>query len=110
MRIKGKGSSPGTALGPAFILKSQDLRYSDAKKFESGREKLRWKIAHTAVINDLKALKDKFENGAPIETTQVIEAHQMMAEDPEWVGQIEGLINEGHQSEYAVKKASDDFA
>ncbi len=84
LRFKGKGASPGTAMGPAFVLKSQQkLAYSELKDFESGRENLRWKIAHAAVINDLKNLKDKFEASGPKESLQVIEAHQMMAEDPE---------------------------
>jgi len=110
LMIKGKGASPGTALGPAYVLKTQDFRYSELKNFESGRELLRWKTAHAAVLIELRALKEKFEVGAPIETLQVIEAHQMMAEDPEWTSQIEGFISEGHQCEFAVRKASEDFA
>lgn len=110
LKIKGKGASPGTAMGPAYVLKTQDFRYSELKNFESGRELLRWKTAHAALLIDLSALKEKFEVGAPKETLQVIEAHQMMAEDPEWTSQIEVFINEGHQCEFAVRKASEDFA
>ncbi|MEZ4815796.1 MAG: phosphoenolpyruvate--protein phosphotransferase [Bdellovibrionota bacterium] len=110
LKVKGKGASPGTALGTAFVLKSRDFHFSELKNYESGRELLRWKTAHAALLIELKSLKEKFETDAPVETRQVIEAHQMMAEDPEWTSQIEAFISQGHQCEYAVHKASEDFA
>ncbi len=108
--IKGKGASPGTALGPAFVIRTLDFRYSELKNFNPEREHQRWKTAHAVVLKDLQSLKEKFEKGSPRESLQIIEAHQMMAEDPEWTGQIEALIQEGHQCEYAVKHASEAFA
>jgi phosphotransferase system enzyme I (PtsI) len=110
VRIKGKGASPGSAMAPAFVIKAQQLRFSDLKNFEPEREKSRWKIAIATVLSDLNLLKQKFETGAPLETRQIIEAHQMMAEDPEWTSQIETFMSEGHQCEFAVRKASEDFA
>jgi phosphotransferase system enzyme I (PtsI) len=108
--LKGKASSPGFALAPAFVLKNTQLQFSSEKIFEDLHEVKRWKKAHQQVIFDLTELQKKYSQKGPQESAQIAEAHLMMSQDPEWISNIEGLMGEKHQCEYSVNKASEDFA
>ena len=108
--LKGKGSSPGFALAPAFILKNTNLQFSSEQIFDDIHESKRWKAAHSQVIQDLSELQKKYSQKGPQESAQIAEAHLMMAQDPEWISNIESFMGQKHQCEYSVNKASEDFA
>ena len=108
--LKGKGSSPGFALAPAFILKNTNLQFSSEQIFDDLHESKRWKNAHAQVIQDLSELQKKYSQKGPQESAEIAEAHLMMAQDPEWISNIESFMGQKHQCEYSVNKASEDFA
>jgi phosphotransferase system enzyme I (PtsI) len=60
--LKGKGSSPGFALAPAFILKNTNLQFSSEQIFDDIHESKRWKAAHSQVIQDLSELQKKYSH------------------------------------------------
>jgi len=108
--LKGKGSSPGFALAPAFILKNTNLQFSHEQIFDDIHESKRWKTAHSQVVQDLSELQKKYSQKGPQESAEIAEAHLMMAQDPEWISNIESFMGQKHQCEYSVNKASEDFA
>lgn len=108
--LKGKGSSPGFALAPAFILKNTNLQFSHEQIFDDLHESKRWKTAHSQVIQDLSELQKKYSQKGPQESAEIAEAHLLMVQDPEWISNIESFMGLKHQSEYSVNKASEDFA
>lgn len=108
--LKGKGSSPGFALAPAYVLKNTNLQFSSEQIFDDLHEVKRWQQAHAQVILDLTELQKKYSQKGPRESAEIAEAHLMMAQDPEWISNIEGFMGLKHQCEYSVDKASEDFA
>jgi phosphotransferase system enzyme I (PtsI) len=108
--LKGKGSSPGFALAPAYVLKNTKLQFSSEQIFDDLHELNRWKKALAQVLHDLGELQKKYSQKGPQESAEIAEAHLMMAQDPEWSSNIESLMGLKHQCEYSVHKASEEFA
>lgn len=108
--IKGKAASPGVALAPAVLHRSFDLKISSQNKFDPSREKSRWESALSKVASELESLIKKFEATGPKESAEILAAHLMMVQDPEWTEGVNAYIIKNYQAEYAVDTASEDFA
>ena len=108
--LKGRAAAPGIAMATARIHKIAAQKISSAKTFSGAHEKARWEKAKAAVEGELESLIKKFEATGPKESAEILNAHLLMLQDPEWSSLIDKLLMEGHQAEFAVDSASEEFA
>src|SRR5665648_317286 len=105
--MKGITASPGIAIGKAHIFIQQDIKISDVKiakeNVTAELEKLHLaiKVSKEQIQNiKTKAILDLGESEA-----EIFEAHLLILEDPEFVGQIKkGIENQQENASYATQK------
>lgn len=108
--VKGIGVSIGFAYAKAFKLEEEQLNIVKREISNAEDEVLRFEEAVSEAIVDLRTLKDISKDKIGVENAKLFDAHILLAQDPEMGNQVKLLIkNEMINTEYALKKISDQF-
>ena len=108
--IQGKGVSAGIGMGPLYFYRRAKTEIPNYTVENTNAEWLRFKGAQSVAINQLGELAEKARVEAGDEAAFLFETHQMMAEDLDYEEAIQGMIDEGHNAEYAVDQVAAQFA
>ncbi len=103
--LQGIGVSPGVAFGPAVIVRLDvpDVPNRFISDDEVEPELTRLKLAVAAVAELLAALRDRVRERAGREESHIFDAQIMMAEDPDFLRQVEQCIRDGMSAETAYE-------
>lgn len=101
----GIPASRGYAIGQAFIKKHVELNITDEKIQDVAKEKDLLRKACEKSKVQLEKIKKKALDSMGEEKAMVFEAHLMLFDDPEFMGAIEGEIENNNLN--ALKAASD---
>jgi phosphotransferase system enzyme I (PtsI) len=106
--MKGIGASPGIAIGKALIHWKEQVDILREYVDEPEREIRRFHIALEFAGEQIReAYSRVLESVGPNEAA-IFEAHGLMLQDPDFIGQIERLIlDESANAEWAVKHVAD---
>ncbi|MBQ4512358.1 MAG: phosphoenolpyruvate--protein phosphotransferase [Anaerolineaceae bacterium] len=109
--IQGKSASTGIARGPLYFFRHAQSTISRCRAGESSAEWARFKAAQKTVVEQLGDLSKKARTEAGDEAALLFEAHQMMAEDPDFEETIlKAIQDEEQNAEAAVTGAAALFA
>ena len=108
--IQGKGVSAGIGMGPLYFYRRAKTEIPNYTVEDTNAEWLRFKGAQSVAIDQLGELAEKARVEAGDEAAFLFETHQMMAEDLDYEEAIQGMIEEGHNAEYAVDTTAAQFA
>lgn len=104
--IKGVGASKGIALGTSFVIKAFSLPSQVASQ---GLE-----IESELLIKAKEAVKEnlnlKIESSLSKEAGEILGAHLLFLEDPEWLSLIKLRLAEGDSAFNAIKVTGEQFA
>ena len=110
--LSGVGLSPGIAVGTAYEVESPSAAFYPigiAKK-EVPRQLKRLRAALKESERQLQKAKEKFEAELPKEHSHIIDAHLLILEDHQLLGEIEEKIQKELQSpERAVREAAQNW-
>lgn len=101
----GIPASRGYAIGQAFIKKHVELNITDEKVQDVAKEKDLLRKACEKSKVQLEKIKKKALDSMGEEKAMVFDAHLMLFDDPEFIGAIEGEIENNNLN--ALKAASD---
>ncbi len=108
--IKGIAASAGVAVSKVFKLQHPVLEIVKVEGADVEAELKRLSDAIDVSINEIKAIKEKAMGKLTDEDLAIFDAHIMVAEDPELVGQIEGMIkDEAVNADYAADVVGNQF-
>ena len=108
--IQGKGVSTGIGMGPLYFYRRAKTDIPNYTVEDTKAEWLRFKGAQSVAIDQLGELAEKARVEAGDEAAFLFETHQMMAEDLDYEEAIQGMIEDGHNAEYAVDQTAQQFA
>ena len=108
--IQGKGVSTGIGMGPLYFYRRAKTEIPNYTVEDTNAEWLRFKGAQSVAIDQLGELAEKARVEAGDEAAFLFETHQMMAEDLDYEEAIQGMIEDGHNAEYAVDTVAAQFA
>ena len=108
--IQGKGVSTGIGMGPLYFYRRAKTEIPNYTVADTNAEWLRFKGAQSVAIDQLGELAEKARVEAGDEAAFLFETHQMMAEDLDYEESIQGMIEEGHNAEFAVDQVAAQFA
>ncbi len=102
----GKTCSSGIAMGPAFIFTHQQIKVLKEKSenFQFEIEKL--DQAYFKTENDLNKLIESQKLNGSNTSIEILEAHKMMLQDPEWKDQTLDLIKQGFTASFSLQESS----
>lgn len=110
-KFSGTPASRGIAFGRITFLQRDVLPSQKQHVDNTEAEKQRFEEARTQAIAQLGALYDASLEKLGEQNAVVFQIHQMMLDDPDYVSQINELIDKEHcNAEYAVTKVANDFA
>ena len=104
--IQGKGVSAGIGMGPLYFYRRAKTEIPNYTVEDTNAEWLRFKGAQSVAIDQLGELAEKARVEAGDEAAFLFETHQMMAEDLDYEEAIQGMIEDGHNAEYAVDQVA----
>ncbi|AOT72526.1 phosphoenolpyruvate--protein phosphotransferase [Geosporobacter ferrireducens] len=108
--IIGTGASPGIALGKVLIIKNEPLRIE--KKEITCVEDAKQKFLEALEISkvEISKLRDKVSKELGEEKAAIFDAHNMILEDPELIGNvIKKIDQEKLNAEYALKQVAEEY-
>lgn len=108
--MKGIGVSPGISIGKVFLKKEVniDIEKKDINNVEIELDRLDKNIDKS--IKEIEALYEHTLKELGQKEAEIFKAHQLMLEDPEFIGRIKKNIKkEKINAEWAVKKATDEY-
>ena len=111
MRIfTGKPASPGIAIGPVFLFKSQIATLKTYTIEDPAAEYTRLEVALKKIKADLSLLVEKLQTEGLMEEAEIFEAHIAISEDPELLEATKALIEEKKiNAETALTEAASTF-
>ena len=108
--IKGIAASAGIAVSKVFKLKQPVLNIERIEGKNADEEIQKLKDAIEASKKDILEIKEKAVGKLSDEDLAIFDAHLMVAEDPEFVGQIEEMIqNDSVNADFAVDQVAEMF-
>lgn len=108
--VKGIAASDGYAIAPVYVLKDPDLSFETEKVSDSAAEIERFKTAVAKSREEVQHIQEQAKSNLSAEELQVFDAHLMFLADPEYVGQIESVIeSEQINAEAALQQVSTMF-
>ncbi|MCA6079620.1 MAG: phosphoenolpyruvate--protein phosphotransferase [Endomicrobium sp.] len=107
--IKGVAASPGIAIGKVFLLENDDICLIHKEIPENARkdEKKRLNDAIEKTKAELKITHDKINNVLGKNYAQIADVHLLILEDPTIRKDVDKLIDDGVNVEYAIFKIID---
>ena len=107
--IKGIAASAGIAISKVYKLEHPVLDI-EKKKADANEEIGKLEVAVEKTRDDIKSIQEKAKGKLSDEEIAIFDAHIMVLEDPEFIGQIqESIRNDEVNAEYAIKVISDGF-
>jgi phosphoenolpyruvate-protein phosphotransferase len=111
MELHGIAASPGIAVGPAFWFAKADVRVERRGVADQAAEWQRFQAAIESAHGQLEEIFAKAESETGAEEAAIFEAHLMMLDDPELLGQVRATIEkEGLNAEAAMHDAAESYA
>lgn len=108
--IKGIAASSGIAIAKAYRLVEPDLSFKKTTVDNPEIEVSRLQDAVKVSLEELEAIKNHAEKNLGADKAAIFDAHILVLDDPEMMGQIEDKIkNEKINAEAALKEVSDMF-
>lgn len=104
--LKGIATSSGIAIGKVFKYIQPDIKIEETK----GNINESLNIFDNALIKteeDICELKKHANHKLSDNELAIFEAHLMMLKDPEYIGQIKNMINQGYSAAWSTKVVSD---
>ena len=106
--LKGIAASAGYAIAKVYKLEHPVVNIVKKEGQDVEAELAKFDAALVKTVADIEAIKAQAEGKLSEEELAVFDAHLMMAQDPDLVDGIKGMINEGLNAEYAADvKASE---
>lgn len=110
-RYMGKCASGGIAIGRIFLYKKDARQVSREKITDAEQEKARYRRATEIAADQLGGLYEKARLEMGEESAAVLEVHQMMLRDDDYMESVENIIDtELVNGEYAVWMTGENFA
>jgi signal transduction protein with GAF and PtsI domain len=110
-RRQGISGAPGIAIGKASIRETADLAWVMDTACDNIDEELsQWSILKAIVITDLKAERKVIERAMGENLATIIDAYQMLLEDPSFDKRVTDEINTGKSLPWALKQAVSYFS
>ena len=108
--VKGIAASDGYAIAPVYVLKDPDLSFETEQVSDPAAEIERFKAAVAQSREEVQRIQEQAKANLSAEELQVFDAHLMFLADPEYVGQIESVIeSEKINAEAALQQVSTMF-
>lgn len=103
--VRGIGVSPGVGLGQAIIARFDvpDVPNRFIGDDEAEAEITRLQLAVAGVVETLGALRDRVRERAGVEESHIFDAQMLMAQDPDFLRQVEACIRDGMSAETAYE-------
>lgn len=110
--VKGIGASPGVAIGNAFVLPSWEWdipdKDIDVTQLASEFERLYQGINQSK--HEIEGIRREMTTVVGEETSAIFDAHLAILEDPEFMKEVQGIIQRQYKAaEVAVKEVIDHF-
>jgi phosphotransferase system enzyme I (PtsI) len=102
----GKTGYPGFALAKALVLHERKFDIPQHKISDVSLELKKW---HSALLDSQNEIKELISQNKDSEAQDILEAHLLMLEDPEWVSGIENRIQNGFNAIQSVDETSTEF-
>lgn len=100
--FQGKGICSGIAIGPIVFLDNQN-KVAEHKITDTEAEILRYEQAKKEAVLQLNELREKTENEAGSDSSEIFEIHAMLLDDDDYRDSVYEKIRKGHcNAEYAV--------
>ena len=106
--LKGIAASSGIAIGKVYKLEAPKIEIVD-RQVDVEKELDLFKNALNDTIKGIEKVKERAAVNLSDEELAIFDAHLMMANDPEYAGQIEEMIKSGLQADKACKEVSDNM-
>lgn len=108
---KGKGVSPGIAIGVLSFFKRVDTNIAAAFSQDTQAELQRFESAKAKAAAQLSELSVVMEEKIGKDNSLLFEIHKMMLEDLDYIESVQGMIkNNTYTAEYAVSETSKQFS
>lgn len=108
-RLQGIGASSGYGHAKSLVLEKPSFVADDATTYKPNQEQERLSNALKQTQADLERLETITASKVSPAAAEVFGAHLLMLSDPSLTGNIEQLIEQGHQALYAVLDAQSTF-
>ena len=99
----GKTCTPGIAIGPVVVFSSQEIKVQKSTSQNQDQEILNLKMAFNSAELDINQLIEKQKPGP---SREILQAHLMMLQDPEWMEQTLVFIQQGLTADYSLQESS----
>lgn len=104
--LKGIAASSGIAIGKVYKLEAPVINITEREVNVDNELKV-FKDGLAKTVSDIEKVKERAAVNLSEEELAIFDAHLMMAQDPEFAGQIEEMIKSGTQADKATKQVSD---
>ena len=104
--LKGIATSSGIAIGKVYKLEQPEIVINEAQG-DPEKELKVFEDALNKTISDIEAIRERASATLAEEELAIFDAHLMMAQDPEYSGQITEMIKTGVTADHATKQVSD---
>ena len=106
--LKGIAASAGVATAKAYKLEQPVVVINKTTDVDAAKEIEKLDAAFEKTIKDIEGVKERAAKRLSEEELAVFDAHLMMANDPELIGQMRNMINtDGVNAEYAAAQVAD---
>ncbi|OCN04517.1 phosphoenolpyruvate--protein phosphotransferase [Erysipelotrichaceae bacterium MTC7] len=100
--LKGIAASSGVAIAKVYKLEMPEMKI-EKKEANPEEEIAKLNAAVEQTVKDIEAIKERASSNLSAEELAVFDAHLMVAQDPEFIGAVEGQINSDKcNAEYAA--------
>ena len=111
MKVSGKVVQGGLAMGPIYVLKSENYEIKKQIVLDTVQEIQRYELARKGALEELQALYEKTLEEIGEDGASIMEVHQMMIEDDDFhTAIIEKISQQKFSSDYAIFKMGEEFA
>lgn len=109
-QLKGIAASDGIAIAKAYLLIEPDLHYDRLDNVDVAAEEERLDQAVKQTAEQIAEIRDTAVERLGADEAKVFDAHLMVAQDPEWIGQMKSTIQgQGINAEAALQDVSTMF-
>lgn len=105
----GNAVSVGYAMGPALVLKKDDIKITRSTGSDPQKEIENFQNAVVKATADIESLKNKSLEQGRKASAEILEAHLMLLSDPEVEEQTKQKVSEGLSAEKAYFDVTEEF-
>jgi len=104
--LKGIATSGGIAIGKVYKYETPVVDVKEAKG-DVSKELNLFENAVAKTVKDIEQVKQRASSNLNEEELAIFDAHLMMINDPEYLGQTKEMINQGYKADWSCKVISD---